>query len=341
MKIKTVDLKNAIKSCLAGTSSKDLVAQMSHLVFNEEEILSYNDRVSVLIPFESGIQCSVPAEDLNKVLSGITDSELELSVEENEVTITSKGTEAVISTEVESRVVEDFFSNVDFGEMDWYELPKNFIDQLALARYSASGNALDANNLFCIHVKGKTISSGDGHRLSQLTLDSKMEELLIPSSSVADIIGFDGFDEYSVNNGWLHLSNEEGVILSCRTVTGDFPNFTPIFKQFQEITKVEVDSNLIPVLQNLGGLVAGQSDFMRSVDIQISKGTTIISGKKEGLKIEKKISNKHKSEDVNFSISPDFLSYILTMTNSLAIGETSAMFSSKTFQHVVQLPISN
>ena len=168
-----------------------------------------------------------------------------------------------------------------------------------------------------------------------------MEELLIPSSSVADIIGFDGFDEYSVNNGWLHLSNEEGVILSCRTVTGDFPNFTPIFKQFQEITKVEVDSNLIPVLQNLGGLVAGQSDFMRSVDIQISKGTTIISGKKEGLKIEKKISNKHKSEDVNFSISPDFLSYILTMTNSLAIGETSAMFSSKTFQHVVQLPISN
>ena len=150
MKIKTVDLKNAIKSCLAGTSSKDLVAQMSHLVFNEEEILSYNDRVSVLIPFESGIQCSVPAEDLNKVLSGITDSELELSVEENEVTITSKGTEAVISTEVESRVVEDFFSNVDFGEMDWYELPKNFIDQLALARYSASGNALDANNLFSL-----------------------------------------------------------------------------------------------------------------------------------------------------------------------------------------------
>ncbi len=341
MKIKTAELKKAIKSCLAGTSTKDLVVQMAHIVFTGEEILAYNDRVSIMIPFETGVSCSVPAEDLNKILSGISDKEIEISAGEGEVAFHSKSTEAIISTEIESRVVEDFFKSVDFDEMDWKELPKNFLDQITLARLSASSNALDSNNLFCIHVKGKKISAGDGHRLSLLSLDSKMEEVLIPATSVSDIIGFDDFDEYAVHNGWIHFSNSDGAILSCRTVSGNFPDFNPIFENFQEETTIEVDSNLIPVLQNLGGLVEGQSGFMRSVDIKIINGQTIISGRKEGLRIQKIVENKHNKETVEFSISPDFLAHILTMTNELSIADTSAMFSSKTFQHIVQLPIKD
>lgn len=339
MKIKTQALKDAIKTCLTGTSTKDLVVQMSHIVFAEEELLSYNDRVSVLIPFDSGINCSIPAEDLNKVLSGISDKELEMSVDGNEVTITSKGTEAIISTEIESRVVEDFFNTVDFEELDWKPLPKNFLDQLSLAKFSASSNPFDGNNLFCVQVKGKKVSSGDGHRLSVLTLDSSMEEILIPSSSVHDITSFDNFDEYAHNDGWVHFCNESGIILSCRTIIGEFPSFLPIFKNFEEKTKIQIDSKMIPVLQNLGGLVEGQSGFMKSVDVVISNGETIISGKKEGLRIEKKITNDHTEDTVKFSISPDFLAHILTMTNTLSIGESTAMFESKTFKHLVQLPI--
>jgi len=341
MKIKTAELKKAIKSCLAGTSTKDLVVQMAHIVFTGEEILAYNDRVSVMIPFETGVSCSVPAEDLNKVLSGISDKEIEISASEGEVCLSSDSTEAIISTEIESRVVEEFFKGVDFDEMDWKELPGNFLDQIALARLSASTNALDSNNLFCVHIKGKSISAGDGHRLSLLTLDLKMEEILIPATSVTDIVGFDTFDEYAVHNGWIHFSNEDGAILSCRTVSGEFPDFTPIFTNFKAITAIEVDSNLIPVLQNLGGLVEGQSGFMRSVDIRIVNGQTTISGRKEGLRIQKVLDNKHSKETVEFSISPDFLAHILTMTNSLSIADTSAMFSSKTFKHIVQLPVKD
>jgi hypothetical protein len=339
MKIKTAELKKAIKSCLSGTSTKDLVVQMSHIVFTGEEILSYNDRVSIMIPFETGVSCSVPAEDLNKVLSGITDSEIELFSYENDFKIVSESTEATISTEIESRVVEDFFKEIDFSDMNWGELPTNFLDQLSLARLSASTNALDSNNLFCVFVKGKYISGGDGHRLSYLSLDKKMKEVLIPATSVSDIISFPDFDEYAIHNGWIHFSNEDGAVLSCRTITGDFPDFAPFFSNFEEITQVTVDSNLIPILQNLGGLVEGQSGFMRSVDIKIINGQTTIQGRKEGLRIQKKVENSHSGETVEFSISPDFLAHILTMTNTLSIGENSAMFSSDSFQHIVQLPV--
>jgi hypothetical protein len=340
VKIKTQELKEVVNSLLAGTSTKDLVVQMAHLVFVDTEILAYNDRISILVPFETGITCSIPAEDLSKVLAGITDKELVMEEAENAVTITSKKTTAEIFTEIESRVVEDFFSKIDFDAMEWDELPIDFLDQLALSRFSASGNALDANNLFCIHIKKHMISSGDGHRLSLLKMDSAMKEVLIPSSSVNDIVSFQKFDEYAVHNGWLHLSNSEsGMIVSCRTVEGDFPDFGKMFTQFKEVSEIELESNLIPLLQNMSGLVEGQSSFMRSVLVRIGKGETTVSGKKEGLQIEKSAENKHTEELVQFSISPDFLSHILTMTNTLSIGETSALFSSDTFQHLVQLPI--
>lgn len=339
MKVNTEKFKNAVQVCLAGTSNKDLVAQMSHIVFNEEEILAYNDKISICVPFETGLTCSVPAEDLSKVLSGITDKEITVKSDDSSFSIISETTNAVIQTEVETRVVEDFFATVDFESMDWYELPKNFLDQLALSRFSASSNALDSNNLFCVYVKDKAIYSGDGHRLSILNLDSKMEEVLIPSTTIPDIVTFNNFDECAVSRGWIHFANNDGLILSCKTMSGDFPSFASIFDNFEGISKIKVDSNLIPILQNLGGLVSGKEDFMKSVTIEITKGRTNISGSKEGLKIKKSIENTHKGNSVEFNISPVFLAHILTLTDNLSIGETSAMFSSDTFQHLVQLPV--
>jgi hypothetical protein len=342
MKVNTQDLKDAINLCVAGTSSKDLVAQMSHVVFNNEEILSYNDKISICVPFDTGVSCSIPAEDLQKVLNGITEKEVDITVEEGDapvVNIKSKSTEVVIFTEVESRIVEDFFAAVDFDAMTWQPVPKNLLDQLALARFSASSNALDANNLFCVHIKGTKVSSGDGHRLSVLELAAPMKEVLIPNTTVNDIIGFKNFEEYAIETGWIHFTSSDGIILSCKTVLGEFPDFTPIFKNFQSSAETQIDSNLIPVLQNLGGLVEGTSDFMKSVKITVGKGETKISGRKEGLQIEKFVENTNEEDEVEFNISPVFLAYILTLTNSLQIGETSAMFSSKTFKHIVQLPL--
>lgn len=337
--IKTKEFREVVKTALAGTSTKDLVVQMAHIVLSGEEILAYNDRISMMIPFATGVTCSLPAEDLNKILAGISDDTFTIEVEENKATIKSENTTAELSTEVESRIVEDYFSALNFDEMDWQGVPENFLDQLALARFSISSNAMDPNNLHCVHIKDKKMSSGDGHRLSQLLLSSPMDDILIPGTVVADILSFKDFDQYAIANGWIHLENPEGIIVSCRTILGEYPDFSPIFAGFTEKYKVQVESSLIPVLQNLSSLVAGESDFMKAVTIDMKKGTTILSGMKEGLKIEKKTPNNYKGQDVSFMISPAFLAHILTMTNELSIGETSALFESETFRHIVQLPL--
>lgn len=293
----------------------------------------------MMIPFSTGVTCSLPAEDLSKILNGISDDTFTIEVEENKATLISENTTAELSTEVDSRIVEDYFAAINFDDMDWQGVPENFLDQLALARFSVSSNAMDSNNLHCVYVNGKTMCSGDGHRLSRLSLGTPMDEVLIPGTAISDILSFKDFDQYAISNGWIHLENPEGIIVSCRTILGEYPNFSPIFEQFEEKSKVQVESSLIPVLQNLTSLVAGDSDFMKAVTIDMKKGTTVLTGTKEGLKIEKKATNNYKGSPVSFMISPAFLAHILTMTEELSIGETSALFESDTFSHIVQLPL--
>lgn len=338
-KINTKKFREVVKTALAGTSNKDLVVQMAHIVLSGEEVLAYNDRISMMIPFKTGVTASLPAEDLNKILNGINDETLDITIDGGQAIITSASTKAELSTEVDSRAVEDYFATLNFDDMEWSGLPDKFLDHLALARLSVSSNAMDANNLHCVHIKNNLMRSSDGHRLSELILDAGMSEVLIPGNVVADILSFKDFDNYAVDRGWIHLENPEGVVVSCRTVLGEFPDFGPIFDRFELKSKVLIDSDIIPVLQNLGTLVAGDADFMKAVAINMKKGTTVITGHKEGMKIEKKIPNTFKGPEVDFNISPTFLAHILTMTNELALGETSALFETEDFRHFVQLPL--
>ena len=339
MAINTQKLKAAIKTLMPATSSKDLILQMSHLVFKDECVLAYNDKLCIVHPLKTGVNASIPAEDLNKILSGITEEEVGIVVNGNEVVITSKTTTATVATEIESRIVEDFYTKLDFDSFDWKELPSNFLDKITLARFSVSSNTLDSDNLACICIDGGNVFSGDSYRLSLLEMNGEMDRVLIPGTVANDLIGFSDFDEYCIDSGWLYLSNASGIIVSCRIIVGDYPDFLPYFDAFDSIGEASLEMNLIPILQNLSTLVEGEASFMKSVSITISRGHTLISGKKEGLNIEKKVPNSHGGEELTFNVSPVFLAHILGVTNTLAVGENSALFEGTEFRHIVQLPI--
>jgi len=340
MKVKTEELKSVIKVLLPATSKKDLVLQMAHLVFQENEILAYNDRIAIAHPFESGITASVPAESLNKILDGIEDKEIELSADDNNLTITSKSTEAVIQIETEYRVVEEYFSEVDFDAMEWGDVPQDFLDNMALARLSTSSNALDPNNLYCVYVNKECLDSSDGYRVSRIFMESDFEDsFLLPSSSIQDLLTFKSFESYSLEDSWIHFTTDNEVTVSCRTGAGDFPDFTEIIDGFEKESEIKIDTKLIPALENLSGLVEGESDFMKSVNIELKAKKAIITGRKEGVSV-KKSYDVENSGTATFDISPVFLAYILKLTNNMAIGEHSALFEDNDkFIHLVQLPV--
>jgi len=316
------------------------VLQLSHIVFNEDELLAYNDRISIAYPYKTGIKGSVPAEDLNKIISGITDDELDITVSDTDVTITSASTEATISIEMDSTAVEQYFSNICFDDMEWYPLPSSFMNDLALSRLTTATNALDPKNLHCVHVSGDKVRSGDGYRLSEITMSSKIEDtVLIPAASIAELLQFTDFVDYAVANNWIHFATTDDIVVSCRLVVGNYPDFSKILKNFKAETTVTISQELLPILLNLSGLVAGASDFMKSVHIELTANAITVTGRKDGLRVKKTLKCTNETEVV-FDISPVSLAHFLQTSTKMSICGNQAVFSEPgKFINLLQLPI--
>lgn len=342
MKIKRNEFKEVIDSLLPAISKKDLVAQMSRIIFRDDIAGTFNDQIAISYPVDlNGIDCSVPAEDLAKILSGINEEEIGIEVAEGKMIITSTSTVAEISTVSESKAVEEFYNSLNLGSMDWKPLPDNFVEKINLAKFSTSANTYDPQNLFCVAIEKDYIYSGDGYRCSKIKCPTGMtERILVPHSSISSIVKFTDIVDYAIASGWIHFATSEDTVISSRIVKGEYPNVTKILSQFKGGEKIKIGKELIPVLNNVDNLLASSADFLRYVKIGIKKGKTTITGKKEGLTIQKSVKNDFKKDIVEFEISPSFLSSLLYLdiTNTIQIADHLAFFEGKGFQHLVTLP---
>lgn len=342
MKINTDEFRMVVENLLPAISKKDLVAQMSRIIFRDDIAGTYNDQIAISYPFDlGGIDCSVAAEDLSKVLSGISEEEIDIEVVEKKMILSSDSTKVEISTVSESKAVEEFYSSLDLGSMSWERLPADFIEKINLAKFSTSTNTYDPQNLFCIAIEKDWIYSGDGYRCTKIKCKSDMPKtVLIPQSSVNSIVKFTDIIDYAIAPGWIHFANSEDAVISSRIVKGKYPDVTETLESFPGGQKVKIDKALIPVLDNINQLLASDADFMRVVKISIKKKKTVITGVKEGLTIKKTVKNDFKEDVIEFNISPPFLSNLLSLDiiDSLQVAQNMAFFEGIGFQHLVTLP---
>ena len=65
MKIKRAVLENALSKVKPGLEKgKEYIEQMKHVLFDGEDIATYNDHIAILVPFETDFKTSVKFEDL-------------------------------------------------------------------------------------------------------------------------------------------------------------------------------------------------------------------------------------------------------------------------------------
>lgn len=339
--VNTNEFKEIIKNLLPATKGKNASSQAEWVFFKDKFVGTFNDKMAVSWDLElDEIYCSVSATDLDKVLSGIKEEEINISLTDNELILSATGTKAKISVFKEANKIEEFYNSFDFDDLDWEDLPENFIPQLNLAKFSTSNNEFDPQNLFCVLIDNDFIYSGNGYRCTKMKCDSGFN-CLIPKQAVEQIIKFPEINTYAITNNWIHFANETGGIISSKIVKGNFPNITKILDSFPGGSRIELSKTLVNPLKEIDILLAKDADFLKTVNITIEKGRTIIKGKKEGLDIEKIIPNKFKDNKTPFDISPVFLKDLLELEicNSVRIINNIAVFESDGFQHLVTLPI--
>jgi len=336
-----LDVLNKIKAGLDDTSME----QTTHFIFSSGHVLTYNDRISMAVPFDADFELTVTAEDLRKVIADIPEDEIDLEQdEENEqLLITSESTAAGIAYLPIGEEIGALIKSLGLPKLkkgEWTDLPKRFVEGLSLCSFSASKDTGD-EAFSAIHVHPKCILSSDMIRISRFTFEEEgLEEIEFALSleSVKEMVKFQ-LEGVIASGPWAQFRDSEGVIFSTRTVDSTLP------EQTETLLKVEGDQVVLP--DNLGEALKavlvfapGEDEEEKMARITFKKGEVMCESERAGGWIERTVPVKGmKKPGVGaILINPIFFRDILRMATTMICNETSAKFITDRFEHVIALP---
>jgi len=328
---------------LPAVERKTVISQYDHFVFNKGNVSTYNGKLFFSHPVETDIECSVVASDMLEVLKTIDSPDMEMVLTGKTLNVLSADVEANLSTEVHEDSVVQAITSMNLDSVDWdtaQAVPADFITGIEYCQFSVSKDASNVQNLFNIHVFENVIESCDGFRCSEYIMDGKMDEVLIPSSS-SIVLAKQKPQRYVLTGGWIHFIDADEVIFSVRVGEGDFPDIGRVIEVAMVGTeKVQLPLSLRNILGKFTNISDGTLDVYKFVQINIKDGKLLCSTKKETCNIKKTIDFPANDVEVEFFISPVFLSSIMEKTDTISINRENhmALFSVSNFTHVVTLP---
>lgn len=328
-----VDILSAVRPAL---SKKDIVEQATHFIFTKDRLTTYNDYICISHPLKSGLECSVDADKLFRVLSNIQEGEVDLSYDGKQMLVKSgkvrSGLAALKEGEVNKYITD---LGKDYEGKKWKSLPEDFSEGIFLCMFSAARD-MSTGPLTGVHVEGESIFSSDDLRISNYKMSSKIDdELLIPVKSIIELVKFK-INKYIVTKSWVHFKTKDEVTFSSRILKDKFPDATKFFET--EGTAVRFPKEMQSVIKVVSVLAEGDIDIDRKIQVSVGNGVITCRGEREIGWIERDIETKYKGRAITFNINPLFLHQVLDKSAKMTVGENKALFETEKFRHVMVLP---
>lgn len=330
MQIEREKLISVLTKIKPGLARNEIIEQSTHYIFNEDCIFSYNDMITIVYPFESGIIGTVPAEEFYKLLQRFSDDILDITQDKQEISIKGENIKAGIRLEDQIKI-----EMVDVSKIKrWLSLPSNFKEAMGLCLFSASKNMVKPE-FSCIYINGDEILSCDNFRASRFILNKKIfHPLLIPALAVKELIDHDP-TRYQIDDNWLHFKNKEESIFSIRIFSGEYPDISDLFSV--EGCEIDLPSNLRDSLDKAQILTRTEFEQDMQVSLKIEPGYVVCRGEGVVGWMEEKIETDYKGSDFEIKINPLFLEQVLSLTSKTVIGDRSILFRGDNFEHVISL----
>jgi len=157
MKINRKELRDILAMLVPGLAKREFVQQLTHFMFLEKEIVTYNDKVAIIHPFnntEHGF--SVKGMEFFRIIDGMTDDEITIVVEETKIKIRSKSTSATMKILGEDlNKLPESIAELKKGQKGWKELPEDFLEGISLCAFSTSPD-LSKGIMACVWIIGDT-----------------------------------------------------------------------------------------------------------------------------------------------------------------------------------------
>jgi len=334
MKIQKSDLISALEKVKPGLSSKELIQQSTSFCFLDGNVVTYNDEISIASPVPNlEITGAVQATELYQLLKKLKQDDLELTVTENEIQLTSGKTKAGLTLQTEIKLP---LSEVE-RKSKWKLLPENFKEALRFAVSSCSKD-MSKPVLTCVHVSGEGFIEGcDNYRVARWTLEAEFPTgtFLIPQSSVLELLKLEPV-KVALDGGWVHFVTADKTTMSCRVIDDKFPDTSKLLKQSGiEVTLPEGISEILD-----RAMVFSKRDTVLDEDISITleKNKLKVESKSETGWFKEEVENKgYSGEELKFDVTPSLLKNILKDTSVFQHCEKTLKFESGSWVYVVSL----
>ena len=340
MKVNRVALLECLKSVKPGLSNKLILEQSTSFVFQEGQVITFNDEIAVHAPMVDGWEFTgaVPAKELLAILERFKGEEVEITSPTDKELLLKSG-KSRSGIKLESTI------SLPTGELkiptEWKKLPEDFRTGISCCIPSAS-RSLQQPILTTLHVTGEFVESTDTNRLSRFWWGENSElgdGFLLPVETAVSLARFD-MDSFWEEDGWAHFKNKSDAVFSCRTVSGDYMDLGP-FLDIEEVGVLEFPEGLNDMLNRAGVFLSG-AETENTVEVSIdTKGILLVRGEGEYGWYEESCRATWKGkEGVKFSIHPAHLAAILNNSKSASISESRIKFVTEQFTHVVAMEVA-
>jgi len=225
MRINRDELIKDLVMVKAGVSPREFIEQSSCFVFNEGEVMTFNDEVACRKKTVIQVRGAVQAATLMAILEKMNDPELE--VKENEKgELEFRGKRKAFGVTMDAEI----FLPIDRVEIPekWRKLPEAFTEAADLAQHCVSSDE-SKFILTCVHLHPEWIESCDNLQAIRVKVDTGLKRsCLIRGTSLQHIKDL-AMDELAVSPSWVHFRNKAGLIFSCRRYSEDYPDLSKIF----------------------------------------------------------------------------------------------------------------
>ena len=345
MKKNKIDRKNLVEvlnKLKPGLSQKAILDQIQCFIFTGEDIITYNDNISICYPYDDiENPFTIKSEEFLRILENMKSDYIEVSVGKDKIHIQDNKNRAnlVIGNLKEVNKYIDTLAFYDLKDDDWNKLPKDFKEAIDISIFTAAKGEFAELFLTCLFFKGKEVISSDNQRVSIYEMKSKMDkEFLLPSDSAKHLLNFDVV-EYYLDNSWIYFRTNDDIIFCSRIVSDEYPEDKAKESFNFKGEQIELPAGLIDAIASAEILAKEYSGIGKRIDVVINKAKVICKGEKEGIgEIESECkADISIDKNILFSIDPIFFKEILKKTNMMKIGADKAVFIMDKFKHLVAI----
>ena len=246
MQINAKELLSLLSLLEMGVDSKGQLESSGCYVFSKDRVFTYREEIVCSYDMPSGcsLNGAIPAAPLLKVLKNAGDSEIDMSMDGNQLVIKSENGKSTIFCNAETPT--DFLD--DFEEPEtWNPITEEFIAAVKMV-VSCASKTSDRIITRCVHLHPEWIECCDNVQACRYGIGTGFDQpVLVFAQTLYDVLSLPVVKECSLTEHWLHFRDGVGNRHSCRRVLGKFFDLTELFAIRGE--KVRAPSELLSVIE--------------------------------------------------------------------------------------------